>query len=133
MEAVVAGASRRDVAERQRLSSSAVVLWMQRWAATGSIEAKPIGGSISPREHHADFQLDLFALQPALTLDEIVAAMAKAGIAGSRTADWRFYERREATFKKTLYASAQSRPDVARAPTPVPSAASAGFHRVGVS
>jgi hypothetical protein len=30
-------------------------------------------------------------------LDEIVAAMAKAGIAGSRTAIWRFYERHEVT------------------------------------
>ena len=48
-------------------------------------------------------------------MDEIVAALAKAGIAGSRTAVWRFYERHEVTFKKTLYASEQNRPDVARA------------------
>jgi transposase len=100
VEAVVAGASRREVAEQYRLSPSAVVLWMQRWEATGSLEARPIGGSISPLEDHAEFLLDLVAEQPDLTLDEIVAAMAKAGIAGSRTAVWRFYERHEVTFKK---------------------------------
>jgi transposase len=73
---------------------------MQRWEATGSVEARPIGGSISPLEDHAEFLLDLVAEQPDLTLDEIVAAMAKAGIDGSRTAVWRFYERHEVTFKK---------------------------------
>ena len=100
VEAVVAGASRREVAEQYGLSPSAVVLWMQRWEATGSVEARPIGGSISPLEDHVEFLLDLVAEQPDLTLDEIVAAMAKAGIAGSRTAVWRFYERHEVTFKK---------------------------------
>jgi transposase len=102
VEAVVAGASRREVAEHYGLSPSAVILWMQRWKATGSIEAKPIGGSISPLEDHTDFLLDLVAEQPDLTLDEIVAAMAKAGIPGSRTAVWRFYERHEVTFKKNI-------------------------------
>jgi len=51
---------------------------MQRWEATGSVEARPIGGSISPLEDHAEFLLDLAAERPDLTLDEIVAAMAKA-------------------------------------------------------
>jgi hypothetical protein len=32
------------------------------------------------------------------SLDEIVAAMAEAKIAGSRTAMWRFYERHGVTF-----------------------------------
>jgi len=38
--------------------------------------------------------------QRDMTLDEIVAAMARAGIAGSRTAVWRFYERHDISFKK---------------------------------
>jgi transposase len=37
-----------------------------------------------------------------MTLDEIVAAMSRAGIEGSRTAVWRFYERHEISFKKKL-------------------------------
>ena len=100
IDTVVSGASRREAAEQYGLSPSVVVLWMQRWKATGSIEAQPTGGSTSPLEDHAEFLLDLVAEQPDLTLDEIVAAMAKAGIAGSRTAVWRFYERHEVTFKK---------------------------------
>lgn len=102
IDTVVSGASRREAAEQYGLSPSVVVLWMQRWKATGSIEAKPTGGSTSPLEDHAEFLLDLVAEQPDLTLDEIVAAMAKARIAGSRTAVWRFYERHEVTFKKNI-------------------------------
>ena len=72
------------------------------WSGRIANEARPIGGSISPLEDHAEFLLDLVAEQPDLTLDEIVAAMAKAGIAVSRTAVWRFYERHEVTFKKNV-------------------------------
>ena len=100
IEAVAAGASRREVAEQYGLSPSVVVIWMQRWEATGSIAPRPSGGSISPLEDHAEFLLDLVAEQPDLTLDEIVAGMAKSGIAGSRTAVWRFFERHDVSFKK---------------------------------
>jgi hypothetical protein len=36
----------------------------------------------------------LIAEQPDMTLDEIVAAMRKRKIAGSRSAVWRFFDRR---------------------------------------
>jgi transposase len=100
IESVAAGASRREAAELYGLSPSVVVIWVQRWEATGSIVARPSGGSVSPLEVHAEFLLGLVAEQPDLTLDEIVAAMAKARIAGSRTAVWRFYDRHGITFKK---------------------------------
>jgi len=102
VEAVEGGASRREVAEIYRISPSVVVIWMQRWTATGSVEAKPTGGSTSPLDEHADFLFGLTTEQPDMTLDEIVAAMAKAGIAGSRTAVWRFYERHDISFKKNF-------------------------------
>jgi hypothetical protein len=70
-----------------------VVLWAQRFEQTESVAAKPSGGSTSPLEEHADFLLTLIVKQPDLTLDEIVAAMAKRGISGSRSAVWRFFER----------------------------------------
>jgi transposase len=92
-----------------------VVIWVQRWEATGSIVARPSGGSVSPLEDHAELLLGLVAKQPDLILDEVVAAMTKARIAGSRTAVWRFYERHGVTFKKTLYAEEQKRAEVARA------------------
>ena len=102
IEAVEGGASRREAAELYGISPSVVVLWMQRWMATGSIEAKPSGGSTSPLEEHSEFLLGLTVERPDMTLDEIVAAMARAGVAGSRTAVWRFYERHDIGFKKKL-------------------------------
>jgi hypothetical protein len=55
------------------------------------------------------------AEQPDLTLDEIAAAMRKRRVPGSRTAVWRFFARHDLTFKKSLHAAEQQRPDVARA------------------
>jgi transposase len=71
-----------------------VVIWVQRFEETGSVAAKPSGGSASLLEQHAEFLLDLIVDQPDLTLDEIVAAMRKRRIAGSHSAVWRFFARR---------------------------------------
>jgi transposase len=61
--------------------------WLQRWRDTGSARAKLSGGSMSPLEEHVEWLLALVAEQPALTLDEIVAAIRKQRIPGSRIAD----------------------------------------------
>jgi transposase len=100
IEEVETGASRREAAERYGLSPSVVVIWVQRFEETGSVAAKPSGGSVSPLEEHAEFLLALIAEQPDMTLDEIVAAMRKRKIAGSRSAVWRFFARRNISFKK---------------------------------
>jgi transposase len=59
--------------------------------------------------------LELIVEQSDLTLDEIVAAMRKKRISGSRSAVWRFFERRNISFKKSLYATEQKRAEIARA------------------
>jgi transposase len=100
IEDIKAGASRREAADRYELSPSVVVIWTQRWGETGSVAAKPSGGSISPLEEHAEFLLALIGEQPDLTLDEIVAVMRKKRIPGSRSAVWRFFDRRNISFKK---------------------------------
>jgi transposase len=100
IEAVEAGASRREAAENFNLSPSSAVKWLQRWRDTGSAKAKPTGGSTSPLEEHAEWLRALVAEQPDLTLDEIVAAMRKRQIPGSRTAVWRFFARHDLTVKK---------------------------------
>jgi len=97
---VEAGASRREAAECVEVSASSAIKWMQRLNATGSIAAKPSGGSISPLEAHAAVLLGLIAEQPDLTLDEIVAVMRKRRVAGSRSAVWRFFKRHNVSFKK---------------------------------
>ena len=100
LRAVEAGASRREAAECVEVSASSAIKWMQRLNENGSIAAKPSGGSISPLEAHAAVLLRLITEQPDLTLDEIVAAMRKRRIAGSRSAVWRFFERHNISFKK---------------------------------
>ena len=97
---VEAGGSRREAAEHFEISASAAVKWLQRWRDSGTAKAKPHGGSTSPLEKHTNWLLGLIRKQPDLTLDEAFAAMRKRGIAGSRTALWRFFDRHNITFKK---------------------------------
>jgi transposase len=97
---VASGASRREAADQYAISPSAAIKWVACYRATGSCTAKPRGGSTSPLEEHADFLLGLIAMQPDLTLDEMVHVMRKQRIPGSRTALWRFFQRHNITFKK---------------------------------
>ncbi len=97
---VESGASRREAAEHFEISASAAVKWLQRWRDAGSSTARRHGGSTSPLEKQANWLLALIAKQPDLTLDEVLAAMRKRRIAGSRTALWRFFARHKITFKK---------------------------------
>jgi len=106
---VEGGASRREAAEQLDISPSAAVKWVKCFHETGSCAAKPRGGSRSPLEVHAPWLLTLIEEQPDLTLDEVVSAMHKHGIAGSRTAVWSFFKRHNISFKKSLRAAEQDR------------------------
>lgn len=97
---VESGASRREAAEHYEVSASTAVIWVKCFRETGRCAAQPRGGSISPLEEHAEFLLALIEGQTDLTLDEVVSAMRKHKIAGSRTAVWRFFQRHKITFKK---------------------------------
>ena|SRR6516164_1720582 len=97
---VEGGASRREAAEQLEISASSAVRWLQRWRAEGISGPKQRGGSTSPLEKHAEWILTLVTEQPDLTLDEIVSAMHKNRIRGSRTAVWRFFARHDITVKK---------------------------------
>ena len=97
---VEGGASRREAAELLDISPSAAVKWVKCFHETGSCAPKPRGGSTSPLEAHAPWLLALIEKQPDLTLDEVVCAMHKHGIAGGRTAVWEFFKRHKISFKK---------------------------------
>src|SRR5260221_8083802 len=87
-------------------------------AALGSgqnVRAQARRGSVAPLEQTAEWILAFVAEQSDLTLDEIVSAMHKKRICGSRTALWRFLARHDITVKKSLRAAEQQRADVARA------------------
>jgi hypothetical protein len=57
------------------------MIWVQRLEETGGVAEMPSGGSTSQLERHAKFLLD--AKQPNPTLDEVVVATKKLGIAES--------------------------------------------------
>jgi transposase len=97
---VESGASRREAAEQFEVSASTAVKWVKCFRDTGSCAAKPRGGSTSPLEEHAELLLALIEERPDLTLDEVVSAMRKHRISGSRTAVWRFFRRHKITLKK---------------------------------
>src|ERR1700757_2169938 len=81
-------------------TSTRVVKWFQSWEKEGRCAPKPRGGGRSPLEGYADQILALVAEQPDWTLDELVAALRKRRLGGSRSALWRFLERHGISFKK---------------------------------
>jgi transposase len=97
---VESGASRREAAEHFDVSPSTAVKWVKCFRDTGRCAAERRGGSTSPLEKHAKWLLALIAKQPDLTLDEVVSAMRKRKIPGSRTAVWRLFDRHGISFKK---------------------------------
>ncbi len=101
IEAVDEGAPRREAAERFGVSVSSAVRWYQFWRSEGTIAAKVCGGSRSPLEDYAEEIVALVKEQPDRTLNEIVAAMHKRRMPGSRTALVRFLNRHAITLKKS--------------------------------
>jgi transposase len=112
---VEGGLSRHAAADDFGISVASAVRWLQRWEECGSAAAKPHGGSRSPLEKYKVRILALLAEGADLTLDEMVAAMRKRRIPGSRSALHRFLERHKITHKKSLRAAEQERAGVARA------------------
>lgn len=112
VETAEAGASRFEVAELSRLTQ-ALVIRKQRCNAMGNLGAKPSSARIAAGAH-ADFRLGKVHEEPDLAPDTVVATIARAGIAGSRTSVRRFFERHDICFKKKmLYAADQKREKVA--------------------
>ena len=102
IEAVEVGASRREAAERFDVSVSSAIRWLQSWRKDRICAPKPRGGSRSALEAYAEEILALVDEQPDWTLDELIVAMRKRRIPGSRSALWRFFTRHDITFKKKL-------------------------------
>src|SRR5439155_10202485 len=113
--AVAAGQSCRAVAVTFKVSVGSVVKWSQRFRATGSAAAHKVGG----RRPYAlagerDWLLRRLCEKPDITLRALGAELAARGIKVSHFAVWHFFEHEGISFKKSLHASEQDRPDVAR-------------------
>ena len=109
---VVAGASRRQAAERFKVGISSAIRWVSLKEETGAVAPRPRGGKRSPLEPHADWLLQLTRAQPDLTLEAIVARCEKEiGLETSEASLRRFFKRHAITFKKK---SARGRAGAAR-------------------
>ena len=112
---VVRGRTCRATAALFGVSVASVVKWSQRWRASGSAAAKPMGGWRPLRlQRERAWLLAHRAEKPDLTLRALMAELAECGTPASDGAVWRFFKHEGITFKKTVYASEQDRADIAR-------------------
>jgi transposase len=122
------GMSARAAARQLEVSASTGVKWAQRWRATGSLSAKPMGGRkpvvlMSER----DWLLARLERECDPTLAALVAALREErGIEVCRDTLWRFLKRCGKSFKKRR-SSPRSRIDrTSSAAAPAGSGFSAG-------
>ena len=101
VEEILAGASRRQAAERFKVSAASAVRWAQLHSQTGDVSPRPRGGKSRSLEPHAAWLLDLTTAEPDLTLEAIVQRLlAGLGLQTSEAAVRRFFKRHAITFKK---------------------------------
>jgi transposase len=102
------GMSCRAAARRFGVSFSSSIRWVAALRERGSYAPLPMGGDTRSQrlEAHADFLLGLHRREPDLTLNEICDRLELGrGEKVSASMIWRFFDRRDITFKKI-------RPDV---------------------
>ena len=88
---VASGRTCRATAALFGVSMASVVKWSQRWRASGSAAAKPMGGRRPLRlKHERAWLLARIAEKPDLTLRAVVAELAERGTPASYGAVWRF-------------------------------------------
>ncbi len=99
--AVASGRSCREVASLFDVSVASVVKWSQRYRATGSAAAKPMGGHRKRLlEPHRAFVIGRLKAVPDLTLKALVAELAERGIATCPVSVWRLVRSEGMSFKK---------------------------------
>ena len=112
---VEAGHSVREVAKTFGVSVASVVKWSQRKRQTGSLAAKRMGSrQLRSLAAQRDWMLARIADKPDVTLRELVAELNARVGATSYGSVWRLLRDEGISFKKSLYAAEQERPDVAR-------------------
>ncbi|HEX3524658.1 MAG TPA: hypothetical protein VHT52_21545, partial [Stellaceae bacterium] len=103
---VASGCTCRATAALFGVSVASVVKWSQRWRATGSAAAKPMGGRRPLQlEGAREWLLARIAEKPDLTLRAVMAELSERGTPASYGAVWRFFKHEGVSFKKSLHAS----------------------------
>src|SRR3974377_219080 len=98
---VASGRTCRTTAALFGVSVASVVKWSQRWRASGSAAAKPMGGRRPLRlKPERDWLLARIAEKPDLTVRAVMAELVERGTPASYGAVWRFFRHEGITFKK---------------------------------
>lgn len=100
--AVAAGASCRAAAARFGVSASSAIRWCAQAREVGSVAPGPLGGDRrSGRiEAHASLILELIEQKSDITLSEIQAELARAGVPAGIGTIWSFFDRHRIMRKK---------------------------------
>ena len=99
--AVTDGVPCRSVADTFGISPASVVKWSQRFRASGSAAAKPMGGKRPfALADERDWLLGRINAKPDITLRALVVELAERGVKVSLYATWHFLEKEGITFKK---------------------------------
>ncbi len=100
--AVAAGASRRAAAARFGVSAASAIRWCTLAREAGSVAPGPLGGDRrSGRiEAHGALIRGLVDRKSDITLAEIRAELARAGVRAGIGTIWRFFRRHRLTRKK---------------------------------
>jgi transposase len=104
VDAVAAGMSRRQAAERFGVSAASAVRWQKQFNETGTIHSDKQGGDRRSKriDAHAAVILALCETMPDITLAELKVRLAEGGIQAGIGTLWRFFDRHAITRKKRL-------------------------------
>jgi transposase len=109
------GLSRLVTAQLFSVSESSVQRWCRLDREQGNVAPKPMGGTrpfVLANEH--DWLVERIAEQPDVALRTLLAELHERAIEVSYFVVWNIVDRTGLSYKKTLHASEQDRPDVAR-------------------
>jgi transposase len=116
VQAIEAGHTYEETAELCGVSVSSISRFLSRWRRRGSVKAEKFGGYKGyALERHRSRIARWVDAQPDITLAELQVRMAKEKLAVSQTSIFRFLRHLGFSFKKSLHAAEQDRPDVAAA------------------
>ncbi len=112
----VEGMSRNQAAVRFGVAPSWAIKWVARFRATGSATPAKMGG-YKPRTlrgEHAEW-LTAPCREADVTISQLVDELAQTrGLKVDRRSVWEFLHAEGLSFKRSLFAKEQDRPDVAR-------------------
>src|SRR5213593_3450819 len=109
------GLSCREAARRFGVAPSVAINWVSRYRRTGSFAPGKMGGHKPKtiRGEHRDWLIER-CQRKDFTLRGLVAELAERGLKVDYRSVWEFVHAEKLSYKKTLLAAEQDRPDVAR-------------------